>query len=110
MKGYIMQKYIYDSWNYIFSHDMSPLKNIPDVNTRHMILQVLAWMWVITFSIMIGSWTGFLASALGHIAILAALAVTVGTYKVADKKPSVFMEWGYNPNPNPGRRADGEHE
>ena len=97
-----MQKHIYDSWNYVFSHDMSPLKNIPDVNTRHMILQVLAWMWVVAFSVWVGSWTGFLASALGHIAILAALAVTVGTYTEAQRTPNVFT--------NLRGRADGEHE
>ena len=97
-----MQKHIYDSWNYVFSHDMSPPKNIPDVNTRHMILQVLAWMWVVAFSVWVGSWTGFLASALGHIAILAALAVTVGTYTEAQRTPNVFT--------NLRGRADGEHE
>jgi len=41
---------------------------------------------------------------------LTAITVTVATYKVAEKKPQIFLEWGYNPSPNPGRRADGEHE
>jgi len=100
-----MKKFVYDSWNLIFDHRVSPLKNIPDVNTRHMILQVLAWMWVVAFSIAVGSWTGFLVSALGHIALIAAAAVTVGTYTVAETNPSVFKY-----NPNPGRRMDGEHE
>jgi len=89
-----MRKFIYDSWNYIFDHNMSPLKNIPDVHVRHMILQVLAYMWVIAFSIAIGSWSGFLWSMLGHIALLTAVTVTVATYKVADKKPQLFLEWG----------------
>ena len=98
-----MRKFIHDNWNLVFDHEISPLKNIPDVNTRHMILQILAWMWVTAFSIMIGSWTGFLASAVGHIAILAALAITVGTYAEAQRTPNVFTN-------NPGRRSDGEHE
>ena len=100
-----MRKFVYDSWNMIFDHRVSPLKNIPDVNTRHMILQVLAWMWVVAFSIAVGSWTGFLVSALGHIALIAAAAVTVGTYTVAETNPNFFKY-----NPNPGRRMDGEHE
>lgn len=100
-----MRKFVYDSWNLIFDHRVSPLKNIPDVNTRHMILQVLAWMWVVAFSIAVGSWTGFLVSALGHIALIAAAAVTVGTYTVAETTPGIFKY-----NPNPGRRMDGEHE
>lgn len=105
-----MRKFIYDSWNYVFDHNLSPLKNIPDVHVRHMILQILAYMWVIAFSIAIGSWAGFFWSMLGHIALLTAITVTVATYKVAEKKPQIFLEWGYNPSPNPGRRADGEHE
>lgn len=105
-----MRKFIYDNWNMVFDHRFSPLKNIPDVHVRHMVLQVLAWMWVIAFSIAIGSWSGFLISALGHIALLTAVTVTVATYKVAETKPSYFSDWGYTPKVNPGRRADGEHE
>ncbi len=105
-----LRKFIYDSWNTVFDHRFSPLKNIPDVHVRHMILQVLAYMWVIAFSIAIGSWSGFLWSMIGHIALLCALTVTVVTYKVAEKKPQVFIDWGYNPQPNLGRRIDGEHE
>ena len=30
----------------------NPLSNIPDTNTRHMIMQVLAWMWCIVFALM----------------------------------------------------------
>tara|TARA_E500000318_G_C3448693_1_gene167934 strand:+ start:61 stop:384 length:324 start_codon:yes stop_codon:yes gene_type:complete len=105
-----LRKFIYDSWNTVFDHRLSPLKNIPDVHVRHMILQVLAYMWVIAFSVAIGSWSGLLWSMLGHIALLCALTVTVATYKVAEKKPQVFIDWGYNPQPNLGRRIDGEHE
>ncbi len=105
-----LRKFIYDSWNTVFDHRFSPLKNIPDVHVRHMILQVLAYMWVIAFSIAIGSWSGFLWSMIGHIALLCALTVTVVTYKVAEKRPQVFIDWGYNPQPNLGRRIDGEHE
>jgi len=105
-----MREWIYNSWNMVFDHRYSPLKNIPDVHVRHMILQVLAYMWVIAFSIAIGSWSGFLWSMLGHIALLTAITVTVATYKAAEKKPQIFLEWGYNPNPNPGRAASGEHE
>ena len=104
------QKLVYDCWNTVFDHRLSPLKNIPDVHVRHMILQVLAYMWVVAFFIAVGSWSGFVWSMLGHIALLAAVTVTVATYKVAEKRPEVFLEWGYNPQPNLGRRKDGEHE
>ena len=45
-----MQKTIYDNWNIVMNHNKNPLKNIPDTNTRHMIMQVLAWMWRTMFS------------------------------------------------------------
>ena len=40
-----MQKFIYDTWNIVTFHNKNPLKNIPDNNVRHMILQVFAFMW-----------------------------------------------------------------
>ena len=61
------------------------------------------------FFVAVGSWSGFLWSMLGHIAMLCALAVTIATYKVAEKAACI-LGWGYNPQPNLGRRIDGEHE
>ena len=42
--GVKMQRTIYDSWNVVMNHNKNPLKNIPDTQVRHMIMQVLAWM------------------------------------------------------------------
>lgn len=101
-----MRKYIYDSWNYIFDHDKSPLKNIPDITVRHMVLQMLAYMWVVAFAIFIGSLNGIVWSLLGHIALIAAVTVTVATYKVAEDNPeSVVRLVG-----SLGRTQNGEHE
>ena len=75
----------------------NPLSNIPDTNTRHMVMQVLAWMWCITFAMMVGSWTAFGISAVGHIVLLGAIAVTVGTFEVAKKSPNSFkLRSGYH--------------
>jgi len=91
------------AWNYVFDHRISPLRHIPDVATRHMILQVLGWMWAVAFSLAIGSYTFLAASLLGHAFLIAAAAITVGTYAVAAANPNVFMTGS-------GRRKDGEHE
>ena len=53
--GDIMREFIYDSWNGVMDMDRNPLRHIPDLNTRHMVLQVLAWMWCIVFSMWVGS-------------------------------------------------------
>ena len=85
-----MRQFIYNSWNGVMDADHSPLKNIPDVNTRHMILQVLAWMWCIAFGLWLGSLWMFGFSAVIHIILIAAAAVTVGTFHQAENNPEVF--------------------
>jgi len=84
-------KYIYDTWESIMNHDRSPLKNIPHTNTRHMIMQVLAWMWCIAFSSYFSSMWIFGVTAIAHIIILAAIAVTVATFETARRKPDFFL-------------------
>ena len=84
-------RYIYESWESIMNHDRNPLKNIPDTNTRHMIMQVLAWMWCIAFSSYFSSMWIFGVTAIAHIIILAAIAVTVATFETARRKPDFFL-------------------
>tara|TARA_B100000513_G_scaffold158714_1_gene76271 strand:+ start:271 stop:627 length:357 start_codon:yes stop_codon:yes gene_type:complete len=84
-------KYIYDTWESIMNHDRNPLKNIPHTNTRHMIMQVLAWMWCIAFSSYFSSMWIFGVTAIAHIIILAAIAVTVATFETARRKPDFFL-------------------
>jgi hypothetical protein len=98
-----MRSSIVFAWNFVFDHETSPLRHIPDVGVRHMILQVLGWMWAVAFSVAIGSYALLPASLIGHAALIAAVAVTVGTYTTAAVKPEVFRFGS-------GRRPDGEHE
>ena len=84
-------KYIYDIWESIMNHDRNPLKNIPHTNTRHMIMQVLAWMWCIAFSSYFSSMWIFGITAIAHIIILAAIAVTFATFETARRKPDFFL-------------------
>jgi hypothetical protein len=98
-----MRRIVVNAWNFIFDHEVSPLRHIPDVGTRHLILQVLGWMWAVCFSVAIGSYTFLAASLIGHIALIAAAAITVATYTAAATKPALFRAGS-------GRRRDGEHE
>ena len=50
-----MREFIYNSWNTVMDHEKNPLSAIPDFSTRHMIMQILAWMWCIVFGIIAGS-------------------------------------------------------
>jgi len=89
-------------WNYVFNHEVSPLRNIPDVAIRHYLLQILGFMWAVAFSVAIGSYTFFAYSLLGHVVLIAAAAITVATWTAASKKPSLFNGLG--------RKSGGEHE
>lgn len=86
-----MKKAIFGAWNYIFDHELSPLRNIPDFGVRHMVFQMLGWMWAAAFSIAIGSYAFMAVSMIGHLVLIAAFAVTAGTYTVAAKRPKTFL-------------------
>ena len=86
-----MRSFVVDCWNHIMDAEINPLRNIPDLNVRHMIMQVLAFMWSAVFSITIAdSIMAFGISALAHMLLVAAVVITVGTFKVAEYKPSMF--------------------
>ena len=97
-----MRQQIVYGWNFIFNAEVSPLRHISDVAIRHYVLQALAIMWAVTFSVAIGSYTLLAASIIGHAAIIAATAITVATYTAAAKKPTLFARGS-------GRSSDGEH-
>ena len=99
----LLKAFVVQAWNFVFDHNFSPLRHIPDVAIRHYILQVLGLMWAASFSIAIGSYAFLAYSILGHAVLIAAAAVTVATFTVAAQRPKLFMRGA-------GRRSDGEHE
>ena len=99
---YPMQTFIVDCWNTIMDHKMNPLSNIPDLGVRHVVMQVLAWMWCIIFSMSLGSITVFGVSAVAHALFIAGIVLTVGTFETARRRPTYFGGLG--------RGNGGEHE
>lgn len=85
-----MKNFVVFLWNFIFDHDRSPLRHIPDMNVRHMVFQMLGWIWAISFGIAVGSYTFLAVSLLGHIFLIGAAAITVATYTAASKRPELF--------------------
>ena len=96
-----MTEFIYDCWNGVMNHNKNPLKHIPDLQVRHLVLQILAWMWCIVFSFYVGSWMVFGVSAVAHLLVIAGICITVATFKTAKRER---YTGGY------GRAAGGEHE
>ena len=101
-----MREFIFNSWNMIMDDRRNPLSNIPDMQTRHVVMQLLAWMWCIIFSISIGSMTVFGVSALAHSLFIGGLIFTVATFETAKRKPATFhlrLEQGTVGYHSPGR-------
>ena len=86
----------------IMDSTKTPLSNIPDLNTRHMIMQVLAWMWCIIFSMYLGSIVAFGISAALHAILIAGIFITLGVFETAKRRPQYFGGLG--------RGNGGEHE
>ena len=80
-----MKRFINDCWNGVMDHEKNPLSNIPNIQVRHMVLQLLAWMWCIVFSFYLGSIVVFGISAILHLVLIAAIVITVVTFKSAKK-------------------------
>jgi len=98
-----MARLIVLAWNYVFDHEISPLRHIPDIAVRHLILQILGWMWAVAFACAIGSYASLGISLVGHAFLIGAAAMTVATYTTATVKPALLMN-------GLGRSRDGEHE
>jgi hypothetical protein len=91
-----------DTYNLIMDSRYNPLRHIPDNNTRHLVMQMLAWMWCIIFSMWMGSIVVFGISAIAHALLIAGVFITAGVFETARRKPNYFGGLG--------RGNGGEHE
>ena len=89
-------------YNLIMDSNHNPLSYIPDTNTRHLVMQLLAWMWCIIFGMSVGSVTVFGISAIAHALLIAGVFITAGVFETARRKPNYFGGLG--------RGNGGEHE
>jgi hypothetical protein len=82
---YSIRRLVVYCWDFVFNHEVSPLRNIPDVAMRHYVLQALA------FAVAAGSYTLLAVSVIGHTVLIAAAAITVTTWTAASVKPDLFV-------------------
>ena len=87
-----MREFVFKTWNSVMNARHNPLRHIPDENVRHLVMQVLAWMWCIMFSVYVGSIWVFGVTAIAHLLIIAAVVITVSTFEVAKQKPDSFVK------------------
>ena len=86
-----VRKFVVYCWNFVFNHEVSPLRNIPDVAIRHYVLQALGFMWAVAFAVAAGSYTFLAISVIGHTVLIAAAAITVATWTAATANPELFV-------------------
>ena len=87
----MIREWVVPAWNGILNYARNPLRHIPDLQVRHMVMQVLAFMWSGVFALLIAeSITVFAYSSIAHIVFITAIVITVGTFKVAEKSPTSF--------------------
>ena len=84
MKNLFLQFY-----NGVMDAEWNPLRAIPSLALRHLIMQLLSWMWCIIFASIVGSWYFFGLSAIAHSLLLAGVAITVGTFESTASKYDV---------------------
>lgn len=77
-------------YNSIMRRKYNPLANIPNVATGHLIMQVLAWMWCVVFSMWIGSIYIFGVTAIAHAVVIAGIFITAATFYTAKTSPATF--------------------
>ena len=96
------KKDIVGLWQLVMNHTHNPLKNIPNLQARHIVLRLLAQMWCIIFAMSMGSITVFGVSATAHALLISGIAITVATFKAARARPNNFV--------NLARGVNGKHE
>ena len=93
---------LYNAYKLIMDSKHNPLSNIQDVTIRHLVMQLLAWMWCIIFSMWVGSITVFGVSAIIHALLIAGVFITAAVFETARRKPQFFGGLG--------RGSGGEHD
>ena len=95
-------KPVLNAYHLIMDSRYNPLRYIPDNNTRHLVMQILAWMWCIIFSMWVGSIVVFGISAIAHALLIAGVFITAGVFETAKRRPQYFGGLG--------RGNGGEHD
>ena len=81
----------YNVYKSVMDSRYNPLANIQDVTIRHLIMQILAWMWCLVFSFWMGSLLIFGVSAAVHAILIAGVFITVATFETARKDRDILV-------------------
>ena len=74
---------IRSTWDAVMNETRNPLRKYP-LQTAHMLMQTLAWMWSAIFSLAVGSYIVFGVVAVGHALVIAGLFITLVVFQKAE--------------------------
>ena len=73
-----------NAWSAVMDETENPLKSYA-TSTAHMLMQLLAWMWSIVFSLAVGSYLVFGITAIAHVLIIGAIFTTLAVFHNAQQ-------------------------
>ncbi len=82
-----MKQQIEMMWNAVMDYRYNPLKHM-ELASRHYVMQVLAWMWSMVFSLSFMSIYYFSYVWLSHMLIIAGVFMTITIFKRAETRDS----------------------
>ena len=82
------------AYRLIMDSRFNPLTNVQYGTSLHLVMQMLARMWCIIFSMWMGSILVFGVSAASHAILIAGVFITAATFKTARTKPGYFGTLG----------------
>ena len=86
-------KKVLHTYNLIMDSSINPLKNVKNLQVRHMVMQLLACMWSLIFGMyIVESIYAFGISALVHSLLIVAIVITVAVFDTANRSPEVFTK------------------
>ncbi len=101
---------VLNGYRLIMDSRLNPLARIPDIHTRHVVMQILAWVWCLIVSLWVGSIVVFGISALVHTFLIAGVFITLAVFDTAETSPHYFRRKPPQHFGALGRGSGGEHE
>ena len=78
-------------WSSIMDPNINPLSNITNLRVRHMVMQILAFMWSGVFSLyIVDSIFVFGITSIAHVLFIAAIFITAFVFNTAKNRPQIY--------------------
>ena len=78
-------------WSSIMDPNVNPLSNITNLKVRHMVMQILAFMWSGVFSLyIVDSIFVFGITSIAHVLFIAAIFITAFVFNTAKNRPQIY--------------------